>query len=113
LTERAIRDALRNRVLAETFGARDAIAEFWVPRSNERTDMVVIGRSLDAFDIKSERDTLRRLPRQALAYERLFDHARRPSARRTATVRKRWSPVPEWWGITACASFSQCHYDGP
>jgi hypothetical protein len=56
--------------------------------------MVVVGRSLDAFEIKSERDTLRRLPRQALAYERLFDRC-------TLVLAERHSDhpaamLPEW-----------------
>jgi hypothetical protein len=97
VTEHAIRDALRHRVMANTPGARDAIDEFWVPRSNERADIVVVGRSLDAFEIKSERDTFRRLPRQVSAYERLFDRctlvvAEKHSDRATAVL-------PEWWGI--------------
>jgi hypothetical protein len=97
-TERAIRDALRSHVLAGTCGARETVDEFWVPRSNERADLAVIGRSLDAFEIKSERDTLRRLPRQALASSRLFDRC-------TLVVAERHSDraatmIPEWWGIT-------------
>ncbi len=98
MTERAIREALRQRVLADTFGARDAIDEFWVPRSNERADMVVIGRSLDAFEIKSEQDTLRRLPRQALAYARLFDRCTLVVAQRHSD--RAVAMLPEWWGIT-------------
>jgi hypothetical protein len=72
-----------------------------VPRSHERAGMVVVGRSLDAFEIKSERDTLRRLPRQALAHERLFDRC-------TLVVAERHSDhaaamLPEWWGSSQSA----------
>jgi hypothetical protein len=93
-----VRDALRSRLLAETYGARDAVDEFWVPRSNERADLAVIGRWMDGFEIKTDRDTLRRLPRQALAYGRLFDRC-------TAVLAERHSEaatqiLPTWWGIT-------------
>jgi hypothetical protein len=85
-------------MLAETAGARDAVDEFWVPRSHERADLAVIGRWMDGFEIKTERDTLRRLPRQAVAYARLFDRC-------TAVVAEKHSDgveamLPDWWGIT-------------
>jgi hypothetical protein len=97
-TEAVVRDALRHRVLADTFGARDTVDEFWVPRSNERADLAVIGRWMDGFEIKTERDTLRRLPRQASAYGRLFDRC-------TVVVAEKHSDgaaqmLPDWWGIT-------------
>ncbi len=96
--ERVIRDALREVVLAQTHGARDAVDEFWVPLSHERADIAVIGRWMDGFEIKTERDTLRRLPRQALAYGRLFDRC-------TVVVAQRHRDqaaelLPDWWGIT-------------
>lgn len=96
--EKEIRDALRGHVLAGTSGARETVDEFWVPCSNERADMALIGQFLDGFEIKTERDTLRRLPRQALAYGRLFDHctlviAEKHSERAVAML-------PSWWGIT-------------
>lgn len=96
--EAAVRDALRARVVAETAGAKEAVDEFWVPRSHERADLAVIGRWMDGFEIKTERDTLRRLPRQVEAYNRVFDRC-------TAVVAERHSDrvgemVPEAWGIT-------------
>jgi hypothetical protein len=97
-TEAAIRDALRERLLAAIAGARDTVDEFWVPRSNERADLAVIGRSMDGFEIKTERDTLRRLPRQVAAYGRLFDRCSVVVAekhRDDAQVM-----LPAWWGIT-------------
>lgn len=96
--EAVVRAALRQRVLAETAGARDAVDEFWVPRSHERADLAVIGRWMDGFEIKTERDTLRRLPRQAEAYARLFDRC-------SVVVAEKHSKgaadiLPDWWGIT-------------
>ncbi len=85
-------------------GAMDSLDELWVPRSNERADIAVIGRSMDGFEIKTERDTLKRLPRQMVAYGRLFDRC-------TAVVAERHrqdaeAMLPNWWGITAV------HIDG-
>jgi hypothetical protein len=96
--EAVVRTALRERMLADTAGARDAVDEFWVPRSHERADLAVIGRWMDGFEIKTEQDTLRRLPRQAEAYARVFDRC-------TVVVSERHSDavadmLPDWWGIT-------------
>lgn len=96
--EAVVRDALRERVLAAIYGARDTVDEFWVPRSHERADLAVIGRSMDGFEIKTERDTLRRLPRQIEAYGRLFDRCSVVVAEKhchEAAVL-----LPDWWGIT-------------
>lgn len=96
--EIVVRNALRYRVLADTHGAEGTVDEFWVPQSNERADLAVIGRWMDGFEIKTERDSLRRLPRQAIAYGRLFDRC-------TVVVAKKHSEgaeqlLPGWWGIT-------------
>jgi hypothetical protein len=96
--ETTVREALQRRLLAETAELLEIVAEFWVPRSHERADLAVIGRSMDGFEIKTERDTLRRLPRQALAYARIFDRC-------TAVVAEKHREravemLPGWWGIT-------------
>lgn len=98
MIEAEVRDALRSHALGAVPGAQGAVDEFWVPRSNERADIAVIGRRMDGFEIKTERDTLARLPRQALAYGRLFDRC-------TAVVAERHRErseelLPEWWGLT-------------
>lgn len=97
--EAVVRDALRTHLLAGVIGARDALEELWVPRSNERADLALLGRRMDGFEIKTERDTLRRLPRQVDAYGRLFDRC-------TVVVadnhrEKVEAIVPHWWGITS------------
>lgn len=98
MAEAIVRQALRTHVMRDVYGARDTVDELWVPRSNERADIAVIGRWMDGFEIKAERDTLKRLPRQMIAYGRLFDRC-------TAVVAERHEQsaaemLPEWWGIT-------------
>lgn len=98
VTEATVRHALRRHLLAEPEHCRtETVDEFWVPRSHERADMAVIGRLLAGFEIKTERDTLRRLPRQAGAYGRVFDRC-------TVVVAAKHSDaamemLPDWWGI--------------
>ena len=97
-TESAVRDALRTHLLAEVRGAKETVDEFWVPRSHERADLAVIGSSLDGFEIKTERDTLQRLPRQAAAYGRLFDRCTLVLADKHLDAARQI--LPKWWGIT-------------
>jgi hypothetical protein len=96
--ETVIRDALRVEALEATDGARDAFEELWVPRTHERADLVIVGRSMHGFEIKTHRDTLHRLPRQAAAYARVFERCTAVVA--TRHVHDVANAVPEWWGIT-------------
>ncbi len=96
--EAVVRGALRAHLLTNLAGAKGIVDELWVPVSNERADVAVIGRGMDGFEIKTERDTLKRLPRQMVAYGRLFDRC-------TAVVAERHREhaeevLPDWWGLT-------------
>lgn len=97
MLEKAVRDVLRGKIL-DGGTAEQTVDEFWVPCTNERADLVAVGSSLEGFEIKTCRDTLRRLPRQALAYGRIFDTC-------TAVVDDKHRDaalemLPEWWGIS-------------
>jgi hypothetical protein len=101
MLEQEVRDALRSQVL-DGSAAEQTVDEFWMPCTNARADLVAVGSSLDGFEIKTSRDTLRRLPRQALAYGRVFDTC-------TAVVDERHRDaavtiLPDWWGITVIHS---------
>jgi hypothetical protein len=97
-TEATVRDALSAHLLARRATAERVLAELWVPRSNERADLALLGRTMDGFEIKTERDTLRRLPRQVSAYGRLFDTCTAVVAEKH--LRNAEAIVPDWWGIT-------------
>jgi hypothetical protein len=97
-TEAVVRNALRVRVLTAINRACETVDELWVPRSHERADLAVIGQSMDGFEIKTERDTLRRLPRQIDAYGRLFDRCSVVVAQKHHDQAAQMLPV--WWGIT-------------
>jgi len=62
-----------------------------------RADVAVVNGSLAAFEIKSDRDTLARLPAQVKAYQRVFDIV-------TVVVGGRYveriiKAIPESWGV--------------
>lgn len=97
MTERAVRLALRDHLLSQASGGTQAVDEFWVPRSNERADIALINSHLTGFEIKTERDTLTRLPRQSDAYGRIFDRCTAVVAPKHAAAAI--AMLPPWWGI--------------
>jgi hypothetical protein len=96
LTEAIIRESLSDELLSGLPHA-EAVYELWVPRSYERADLAVIGPSMDGFEIKTARDTLKRLPRQAAAYARLFDRCYVVLADRHVDAAMKI--LPAWWGV--------------
>lgn len=94
-----IRDALKRKlrscyandpstVIVDELGLRHGIA---------RVDVAVINGLIHGFELKSDRDTLRRLPAQMRVYNSVLD-------RITLVVGQRYleiatSLIPEWWGI--------------
>jgi hypothetical protein len=64
-----------------------------------RVDVAVVNGSMHGYEIKSEADTLERLPSQQQIYSRTFDFVTIVTATKHAKdVRAR---VPKWWGIWA------------
>jgi hypothetical protein len=66
-----------------------------------RVDMAVVNGTLSGFELKSDRDTLRRLPMQIQVYGRVLDHA-------TLVVGERHHDhavrdLPDWWGVIVAA----------
>lgn len=101
-SEGHVRQALRELVLAQADRPSEALDEFWVPLSNERADVAVVAGTMAGYEIKTDRDTLKRLPRQVGAYGRLFDTC-------TVVVAERhvlgvMDLVPEWWGVATYLS---------
>lgn len=107
--EAVVRDALRRSLLEDHRGPAQTIDEFWVPLSHERADLAVVGRTMAAFEIKTEGDTLRRLPRQAAAYGRVFDKCTAVLARRHHECAL--AILPEWWGVTAISVNGHIAFD--
>ncbi len=71
--------------------------EFGVSHGAARIDVAVINGVMHGYEIKSDRDTLKRLPEQMKEYNAVFDKL-------TLVVGKRHlyhavNTVPGWWGI--------------
>jgi hypothetical protein len=98
LRDSDIRQALRARLAAAHDPADTLIIdELGVCQGAVRVDVAVVNGLLAGFEIKSERDTLDRLPAQAIAYSRVFDEVTAvASERHLAAITEL---VPEWWGL--------------
>ncbi|MBN8226696.1 sce7726 family protein [Corallococcus macrosporus] len=65
-------------------------------------DVAVINGELHGYELKSERDTLARLPRQVEAYSAVLDRATLVVS--TRHVEQAIGLVPAWWGIKTAAT---------
>jgi hypothetical protein len=75
MRDRDIRAALWKMLDEEHAGDPDTLVldELGVCQGEARADVAVVNGTLAAFEIKSDRDTLARLPGQVEAYQRVFD----------------------------------------
>lgn len=97
--DREIRDALL-ALLRESHAGDDDVAlleELGLCRGEVRVDVTLVNGTLHGYEIKSDRDSLRRLARQVATYSAVFDRA-------TLVVGERHvldavNMVPAWWEI--------------
>jgi hypothetical protein len=77
------------------------LEEMVIPAKDTRIDLAVVNGSLHGFEIKSDVDTLRRLPVQRDSYNDVFDQMSLVVAARHFKAAA--AIVPEWWGLAvAC-----------
>lgn len=99
LGDSAIRPALQARLFEEHSHEADTVVieELGLCRGRVRIDMTVVNGLLHGYEIKSDRDTLRRLSAQVDVYSKVLDQA-------TLIVGDRFlaeapDVVPTWWGV--------------
>ena len=78
------------------------IDELGLCQGNARVDLAVVNGSLSGYEIKSERDTLQRLPHQVEVYSRALDYVTIVAS--DSHVVKTIDLVPKWWGVIATLS---------
>jgi len=78
-----------NTILVEELGICNGAA---------RVDVAVVNGSVHGYEIKSERDTLQRLPLQICEYNRVFDYVTIVVS--SPHLMKVKQAVPKWWGIS-------------
>ena len=62
-----------------------------------RADVAVVNRALHGYEIKSDSDTLIRLPAQIASYNSVFDYVTLVAGERHLTEAE--EACPDWWGI--------------
>jgi hypothetical protein len=97
--DRQLRDALKRKLSAahaEDLQAR-IIDELGLQHGISRIDVAVVNGRLDGYEIKSDRDTLNRLPAQMAVYNSVLDRITLVAGSRH--IEKSLRLTPEWWGI--------------
>jgi hypothetical protein len=74
------------------------IEEMGITHGAARVDVAVVNGVLHGYELKSDLDTLRRLPEQMKAYNSVLDRVTLVVGRQH--VYEAINTVPEWWGIT-------------
>ena len=94
-----IRTALKREILLQYKDDRETVVieELGVHHGTSRIDLAVVNGVLHGFELKSDRDTLTRLPEQANAYGLVFDRLTLVVAERH--LRRAVDVLPDWWGI--------------
>ena len=104
MRDRDVRQALHRKVLKEHHGQPDTLVldELGLRHGTCRVDIAVVNGFLHGYEIKSDADTLDRLPSQIAIYSAVLDRATlvvgcRHSEKATALL-------PEWWGVKVAIS---------
>lgn len=74
------------------------IEEFGVQHGTARVDIAVINGIIHGYEIKSDRDTLERLPEQMTEFNAVFDRVTLVAGKHH--LYKAIHIIPDWWGIT-------------
>lgn len=94
-----VRRALHVRLHAEHAAERDEtlfVDELGLC-GRVRVDVAVVNGALSGYELKSERDTLRRLPTQVAVYSQVLDFATLVVASNHAADARH--NLPRWWGL--------------
>jgi hypothetical protein len=97
--DRDVRQALHRKVLREHHGDANTLVldELGLRHGTCRVDIAVVNGYLHGYEIKSDADTLERLPSQVEIYGSVLDYATLVVGERHLAKAK--PLVPEWWGI--------------
>ena len=98
-TEESIRASLRRRLVVKHQNKADTVLidELGLCQGRARVDVAVVNGQLHGYEIKSERDSLRRLCGQADLYSKVFDRVTLVCDDRH--VSQALGIVPSWWEV--------------
>lgn len=99
MRDRDVRQALHRKVLKEHHGDSNTLVldELGLRHGTCRVDIAVVNGYLHGYEIKSDADTLDRLPSQVAIYGAVLDRATLVVGERH--LEKAKPLLPDWWGI--------------
>lgn len=99
MNDLGIRQALKDRLIARFAKEPTAliIDELPLNKGEARADIVVIGSKLHGYEIKSNLDTLVRLPQQVKNYSEVFGYVSLVVGYKHAYEAAKI--IPDWWGL--------------
>lgn len=74
------------------------VEEMGICRGVARVDIAVIEDAIYGYEIKSDRDTLQRLPNQIALYSKVLDYVTLISG--SSHMSKIKAMIPSWWGLS-------------
>lgn len=98
-----IRSSVHRKLLRKHHACANTLVvdELGMKHGRYRADIVVINGHLNGFEIKSDKDSLRRFEEQVRVYSAVFDRSTLVTTQRH--MAKAQMMVPEWWGIIMCS----------
>jgi len=97
--DRELREALHHKLLKEHHGDTNTLVldELGLRHGTCRVDIAVVNGYLHGYEIKSDADTLQRLPGQVSVYCAVLDRATLVVGEKHAEKAK--AHLPDWWGL--------------
>jgi len=105
--DKIIRAALKTKLtkLYEADPEHRLIEELGINHGSVRADIAVVNGILECFEIKSDRDTLLRLPGQVKGYNAVFDKVTIVVG--LTHIFEAMELIPDWWGISVAKQDSK------
>lgn len=99
MRDRDIRTAVFQKIIVDhvTDPRTLVVEELGLQHGASRVDIAVVNGVLHGYEIKSEVDTLERLPAQIVAYSRVLDRATLVTAENH--LNHALELIPTWWGV--------------
>jgi hypothetical protein len=105
-TDRDLRRALRRELVRSIDPDTLLLEELGLRHGSVRLDLAVLNGSLDGYELKSDRDTLARLPNQITMFDSVCDHITLVTSPRH--LQKAFELLPRWWGVKVAIP-RKCH----
>ncbi len=113
MREEQVRQAFHESILKSAHNCADTIVvdELGLKNGEIRADIAVLNGKIVGYEIKTQNDTLARLPSQVEAYSEIFDKAFvivSPNH-----LEKAAESIPDWWGIYTINTVDNINYSFP